>query len=139
MSIYAVIDTNVIVSAFLTKNSDSPTVVILKSLINGDIIPLYNREILNEYREVLNRKKFHLHSDTISAFIQIITQLGSSVNASPVDEILPDADDLVFYEVVMEMRYNDAYLVTGNIKHFPNRDFIVTPSEMVKLIKENNR
>ena len=30
-------------------------------------------------------------------------------------------DDLVFYEVVMEKRKaDDAYLITGNLKHFPN-------------------
>ena len=32
-------------------------------------------------------------------------------------EIL-DMDDLVFYEVVIEKREDDAYLITGNIRHF---------------------
>ena len=38
-----------------------------------------------------------------------------------VEEIIPDSKDIVFYEVVMEGRreHDDAYLVTGNIKHFP--------------------
>ncbi len=47
----------------------------------------------------------------------------------------PDPKDAVFYEVVMEKRKsNDAYLVTGNIKHFPEKHFVVTPREMFDII-----
>ena len=44
--------------------------------------------------------------------------------------------DIVFYEVVMEGRkeHNGAYLVTGNIKHFPVKPFIVTPKEMLDIM-----
>jgi hypothetical protein len=48
---------------------------------------------------------------------------------------LPDPKDQVFYEVVMEKRKNEvSYLVTGNIKHFPKKPFIVTPREMLDII-----
>ena len=53
-------------------------------------------------------------------------------------EIL-DMDDLVFYEVVIEKREDDAYLITGNIRHFPKRDFIVTPAEIMAIIEKNKR
>ena len=49
-------------------------------------------------------------------------------------KVLVDMDDLVFYEVVMEKREDDAYLITGNIRHFPECDFIVTPAEMMEII-----
>ena len=29
---------------------------------------------------------------------------------------------------------DDAYLVTGNIKHFPKKPFVVTPAEMVAIL-----
>lgn len=45
--------------------------------------------------------------------------------------------DLIFYEVVMEKRDDDAYLVTGNLRHFPNKPFIVTPAEMMALIEQS--
>ena len=32
---------------------------------------------------------------------------------------------------------DDAYLVTGNQKHYPIRDFIVTPAEMIDILKKN--
>ena len=58
------------------------------------------------------------------------------MDAVPVEEIIPDPKDIVFYEVVMEGRkeHNRAYLVTGNIKHFPVNPFIVTPKEMLDIM-----
>lgn len=45
-------------------------------------------------------------------------------------------DDLVFYEVAMEKRDSGAYLVTGNQKHYPIKDFIVTPAEMMEILNK---
>lgn len=60
------------------------------------------------------------------------------MDAVPVEEIMPDPKDIVFYEVVMEGRreYDDAYLITGNIKHFPTSSFVVTPAEMLHIIQK---
>ena len=67
-------------------------------------------------------------------------QYGVEVFPQPTGEILIDMDDLVFYEVAMEKREDDAYLVTGNQKHYPIRDFIVTPAEMMDILeKEQNK
>lgn len=63
-------------------------------------------------------------------------QYGMEVFPQPTGEILADMDDLVFYEVAMEKRDDDAYLVTGNQKHYPIRDFIVTPAEMMEIIRK---
>lgn len=92
----------------------------------GALIPLLSDEIVAEYREVLARPKFKFNQRTVDAFI---------------DGIIPDPKDVVFYEVVMEGRkeYEDAYLVTGNIKHFPARSFVVTPKEMLDIIHNEYR
>lgn len=58
--VYAVIDTNIIVSSFITKNPSSATRRVINSMLSGKIKPLYNDEILDEYFDVLNRSKFHL-------------------------------------------------------------------------------
>ncbi len=57
--IHAVIDTNVLVSALLTSKSDTATVQVLEAIMNGQIIPLYNEEIISEYEIVLNRPTFN--------------------------------------------------------------------------------
>ena len=137
MSYYAVIDTNVLVSALLTKKSDAATARVLYAITNGDIIPLYNQEILDEYDEVLHRAKFSFSEERIQGVLDLIEQFGVTVDPSPTGEQLPDPDDLVFYEVVME-KSDDAYLVTGNMKHYPKREYIVTPSEMMDIIDSGN-
>ena len=136
MICYAVIDTNVFVSALLSKRADAATVQVLDAMFDGKIVPLYHKDILAEYDEVLHRSKFHFKEQTIQLVINAVKQYGKEVFPQPTGEILVDMDDLVFYEVVMERRDDDAYLVTGNQKHYPIRDFIITPAEMMEIINK---
>lgn len=137
MEYYAVIDTNVLLSALLSNNENSATVKVLEAVFEGKIIPLYHKEILAEYNEVLHREKFHLHEKLIQTVLGAISQYGVEVFPQPTGAVLIDMDDLVFYEVAMEKRDDDAYLVTGNQKHYPFKDFIVTPAEMIAIIEAN--
>lgn len=125
MQVFAVIDTNVIVSALITKNPQSPPYIVLREVLDGRIIPLYHPDIIEEYIEVLSRSKFHLDPKTIQTVINSIVANGVKVNPKPTGEIFVDVDDLIFYEVAMEKRDDDAYIVTGNQKHYPVRDFIL--------------
>ena len=136
MVYYAVIDTNVFISALLSKRDDAATVKVLEAMFDGKIVPLYHEEILAEYDEVLHRNKFHFKEETIQVILKAVKQYGLEVFPRPTGEILVDMDDLVFYEVAMEKRDDDAYLVTGNQKHYPIRDFIVTPAEMMEIIEK---
>jgi len=136
--IYAVIDTNVFVAALLTKNSDSATVKIYEAIADGKITPLYHKDILDEYTEVLGRPKFRFSKEKIDAVFKLIVKYGVEVYPKPTGEILIDMDDLIFYEVAMEKRDDDSYLVTGNQKHYPIRDFIVTPAEMMAIIDSSH-
>lgn len=58
MICYAVIDTNVLVSALISNHADAATVLLVGRLLSGEIVPVYSDEIMHEYREVLGRKKF---------------------------------------------------------------------------------
>lgn len=118
MKYYAVFDTNVLVASLLTKHPDSPTALVVDAISEEKLIPLYNEEILEEYDDVLHRAKFPFSNDAIQNIMQMIRQFGLAISPSPTGEVLPDMDDLVFYEVVMEKRKaDDAYLITGNLKH----------------------
>jgi len=134
MKYSAVLDTNVLVSALLVKNSVPGK--ILDEAVNGCIIPLFNSEIITEYEDVLRRKKFPFTEQQVRAVLHAIKHRGICIDASPIEDlVMPDLGDVVFYEVVMEKRKDaDAYLVTGNQKHFPREPFIVTPKEMLDLI-----
>ena len=136
MKIYAVIDTNVIVSAVLSGKDDAATVIVLRAVFAGKIIPIYNDDIIAEYTEVLKRKKFKLDPDTVDGLVSSIKEAGESAERIITNEILPDPDDLVFYEVGMSKE--NSFLVTGNIKHFPDKHFIVTPAEMIGILNKLN-
>jgi len=132
--IYAVIDTNIIVSALLAKHENSPSVQIVGRLFSGEITPLYSREIMDEYHKVLRRKKFSFPETAINTMLGAIEQHGILVEPTVTNEILTDMKDLPFYEVVLEKRSDSAYLVTGNIKHFPSKPFIITARQMLDII-----
>ena len=108
MRIYAVIDTNVLVSAMLKWSSFPGNV--LEFAFNGVITPLLNNAIISEYREF--------------------------IDPDSIDIAFSDPEDVIFYEIVMEKRKetDNAYLVTGNTKHFPAQRFVVTPREMIDII-----
>ena len=130
--IYAVIDTNVIVSALITKNSEAATIHVIRAVLNGQVVPVYNKAILREYEEVLKRKKFHLDESVVDSMISYFMAFGVEEEQIHTDLAFQDEDDRVFYEVSLS---NDvAYLVTGNLKHYPRTIKVLTPSEFVKLL-----
>ena len=88
---------------------------------------------------MLHREKFHLQDKTIRLVLNAFIQYGIEVFPQPTGEVFIDMDDLVFYEVAMEKRENNAYLVTGNQKHYPFKDFIVTPAEMIKIMETGEK
>lgn len=136
MRYYVTIDTNVLVSALFSASSVPGRIV--EEAMRGSIIPLYNDEILAEYDEVLHRQKFRFDRDIIKLTIETIIRRGVAVDAGPIEDVLPDSKDVVFYEVTMEKRKtDDAYLVTGNLKHFPQMHFVVTPREMLDIIHDD--
>ena len=134
-SIIAVIDTNVLVSGMISNNPSSPTVGVLKCVDNKTIVPLFCDEILHEYDIVLHRKKFNLPEDEINAVLEEIVALGLNSSRITSNEQFPDPKDVVFYEIALSKE--NSYLITGNIKHFPKVDFVVTPAEIMKIIEEN--
>jgi uncharacterized protein len=136
MHYYAVIDTNVLVSAML-KFQSIPWQIANEALL-GDIVPLLCDEIIAEYRQVLARDKFKFNQEAVGVLIDGIIERGVFIDALPIEEIISDAKDVVFYEVVMEGQrmFENSYLVTGNTKHFPVKPFVVTPKEMLAIMQD---
>ena len=124
MGCYAVIDTNVLVSALLSSNEDAATVQVVARMLTGDITPVYSGAIMAEYREVLKRRKFGFSQGVVNELLLSMTRFGLLVEPTPSGVVLPDMKDLPFYEVVLEKRDDDAYLVTGNTRHFPKVPFV---------------
>lgn len=136
MQYLVVVDTNIIISALLSKHSNASTVQVLNALYDDKFTPIFNDEILSEYDAVLHRTKFHFPESTIQATLNYFKKYGLYVDRLTTEEVLPDPKDIVFYEVCMAKREEDSMLVTGNMKHFPEKPFIVTPNELLEIINK---
>lgn len=132
MKFYAVIDTNVFVSALITKNPQSSTFKILELFRSGIIVPMYNSEILEEYAEVLSRAKFRIDETMIVGVLSAVKAKGLNCERKPANCSIPDPEDIVFYEITLSRE--DAYLITGNLKHFPHNGRVVSPADMLQII-----
>ena len=133
--IRAVIDTNVLVSAFRTHNPDSPTVCVFYAMLRGEFLALHSPGILAEYEDVLHRDKFSFDRDRVDEIIDFIRTHGENISPVESAEFFPDPDDKIFYCTALAARDDEAFLVTGNVRHFPASDFILTPSEFAALLE----
>ena len=93
---------------------------------------LYNEEILEEYKDVLHRDKFGFSVERIEALMAVV-DTGINLERTNSKELFPDPDDAVFYEVALSKE--GSYVVTGNVKHFPQSPIVVSPAEMLEIIQ----
>ena len=124
-----VIDTNVIISAAIS-NAGNPAKII-KKVSDGELDLLYNIGILIEYADVLARSKFNFSEEKQAGLLKKIVEIGTVFNPVISNEPLIDEDDRIFYDTAKEAK---ATLITGNTKHYPTEDFIMTPSDFLAII-----
>ena len=128
--IYAVIDTNVIVSSLLTRNHDSATARVMNAVYEGKVMPLVCDEILGEYEEELHRAQLKLDPAKCDYILSLIRDQAEPMHPVHTDASMPDEDDRIFFEIALAGQdVFDSRLVTGNIKDYPKADFVVSPSE----------
>ena len=132
--IRAVLDTNVLVSSLL---SSGPPAAIMDLIASGKIIPFFSNLIFVEYRDVLLRKKFgfsHLH---VMCLMNDILRTGIAVESDPPSKItMTHEEDRKFFDAAVHAK---AYLITGNIKHFPRKLFVVNPVQFLAVYHEAYR
>jgi len=124
----AVVDTNIFVSALMSAEGTPAKIVSL--ILNGKIKICYDNRIIFEYNDVLSRKKIGFYNEIINGLLEFIKQEGQYINAEYLKLNFNDETDKKFYEV---FKSADAdYLITGNKKHFPKENAIVTPGEFLE-------
>jgi putative PIN family toxin of toxin-antitoxin system len=133
--IRVVLDTNVIVSAYL--NQDGFPFFITKLALSG-IIQLWSSEpILAEYEELLQRKSYPL--DRRRGKLLLAKLRAASTIVKPAGHLseTSDPDDNIFLECAQAAKAD--YLITGNSGHFPaswKYTEIVTPRGFIKAWKD---
>ena len=135
---FVVIDTNIIVSSLLSSKNDSATVQVMEKVFLQEIKPIYSKEIFTEYTNVLNRPKFHFSKKLVEYMLSAIKHFGILKEPKePVMVVLPDMKDVPFYRLVLESE--NTYLVTGNIKHFPQESRIMTARQLIDILNGTDK
>ena len=133
--IYAVIDTNVIVAAVKTTKPDSSTSQVLSLVFTGVIKPLVSEEILSEYNDILNLPVLDLNPEKVADVLEKFREDGLYPGRTQSNEIFPDGTDRIFYEISLSVE--DSHVVTNSVKHFLKVPRVVTPSEMLALLRSS--
>lgn len=123
-----VVDTNVLVSAALTPRGNPAAVV--QAVLDGRLVVVLTEAILFEYAEVLHRPRFGLSAHDVDDLLAFLETCGHFVRCVASVDPLPDESDRPFLDAAIAA---DALIVTGNMKHFPKSDRVVTPAELVAV------
>lgn len=121
-----VLDTNIIVSAIWSPGKNASN--IMMSVLSGRNTVCYDYRIMDEYNRVLHYEKFGFDDHSINLYLDPIISYGISVipDPLPLADFTRDESDRKFFEVA---KYCNAFLITGNLTHFPKEPFIITPSD----------
>ena len=113
----AVLDTNVVVSAHLT--ADGPAALLFRLALSRYFQCYVSQEILEEYCEVLQRRKFKLDADDVVQSLSAFRAAAVLLNPRMQIVAARDPDDDKILECAIEAKAD--YIVTGNIRDFPKQ------------------
>jgi putative PIN family toxin of toxin-antitoxin system len=132
-----VFDTNVLYSAILKPGSVPAQAFDL--ITAGLVIPCVSDDVLAEYRLVLYRPALGLHSDRRRELLGHLSAL--SLHVAPTEKLTVSKDEPDNRFLECAEAAEAAYLVTGNIRHFPKAHHItkiVTSKQLVALVDEQH-
>ena len=110
-----VLDTNVIVSAGI-KPGSAPATLIMDWVLDGQIQVVTSPWIVEEYREVVRRAKFRRYGFPPHWLEFLIDESLRLPDPAAWPLRGPDPKDMPFLALAND---SGAWLVTGNLKHFP--------------------
>jgi putative PIN family toxin of toxin-antitoxin system len=110
-----VLDTNVIVSAGI-KPGSAPATIIMDWVLDGQIQVVTSPWIVEEYREVVRRAKFRRYGFPPHWLEFLIDESLRLPDPAVWPLRGPDPKDMPFLALAND---SGAWLVTGNLKHFP--------------------
>ena len=127
-----VLDTNIVISSAISASGNPAAIMELASDMLIQIY--YNNEILDEYKRVLAYEKLKIEREKQEEIIEKIMNIGTLIQSKKSNIPLPDESDRIFYDTAQTA---EAILVTGNIKHYPNEPFIMTPASYCQKLALN--
>lgn len=130
-----VVDTNVVVSGVLRPASKPGR--ILDLMLDGRLDVVSSTELIAEYREVLARPRFGFDAGLVNALVDEIEAVAEDVVPEvQLDVTSADPKDQFVIDLALAV---DAYIVTGNVRHFLRYPKTVSPAELVVLLARGGR
>jgi putative PIN family toxin of toxin-antitoxin system len=111
----AVFDTNIIVSAGI-KREGAPATLVMDWVLDGQVQVVTCPSIADEYREVVRRAKFLRYRFPPLWLEFLIAESMQLPDPANWPDPLPDSKDAPFLALAHS---TGAWLVTGNLRHFP--------------------
>jgi len=131
-----VVDTNILVSALIQRGY--PYYIITALFSNNDIELCISDELLQEYYDVLTRKRFSKYPDFVAksqALLADIQKIAVKYSPSVKLNIISDIDDNKLLELAETCNAN--FIITGNTNDFTMKNYkntkIVTPKEFWEI------
>ena len=132
-----VLDTNIIVSAGI-KPGSVPAELVMDWVLEGQIQVVTSPWIVSEYREVVRRTKFRRYGFPPHWLEFLIEESLRLPDPATWAKRGPDPKDLPFLALA---HVAGAWLVTGNLKHFPetvrNGVTVLSPTEYLAHLGED--
>ncbi len=126
-----VLDCNVVIAAAISRGTCFA--VVRKVLLHHQCV--LSPEILEEYTRVKEQPKFTAYRGRLDALIRALRESGHAVPSSDCPFTLPDPFDEPYLAAALSAQAD--LLVTGNNKHFPDRDYgnvrICSPREFMEM------
>ena len=130
MAIKVVLDTNILVSALINEKGKPRK--ILNLFYDKEILVYYSDDIIEEYKEVLSRKELGINPEKVGKVINAIRKIGLRVEPLQSNFEMPDESDRIFYDTA---QLTSSWLITGNVKHYPDENFITTVSDFCEKFR----
>lgn len=132
--IRAVIDTNVLISAFMTYGKSRK---VLDKVFGGKIRLLNSPAILLEFEEVLSREKFGLTRAQVQKIVSLLIRSSEVIEPkTKITFIIEDPDDNKLLECAIDGRAK--YIITGDKHLLKIREYknirIVNPNSFLRKI-----
>ena len=128
MKCTAVIDSNVLISGLTQTESINHKIV--SYIESGNIIPLYNDKIINEYESILKSEQLNIEKEVVDELIDLIKDNGLEISNR-------HKDDRVFLIALASDMIKNSFTTTDGLKDFPERLFIIDSTMMSKMIESN--
>lgn len=132
-----VLDTNIIVSAGI-KPGNVPAKLVMDWVLDGQIQVVTSPWVVSEYREVVRRTKFRRYGFPPHWLEFLIEESLRLPDPATWAKRGPDPKDMPFLALA---HMAGAWLVTGNLKHFPetvrNGVTVLSPSEYLTHLGED--